>query len=99
MHRREFLIRSATGLGAAWLAQKNLLAALADLGRAPRHRRGIAGVEKRADRIDNTQGNEGTGIDRARDDLSSEIHPPEQRARAGVKRLEMALASAGEQHV
>src|SRR5258708_32584974 len=29
MHRREFLIRSASGLGAAWLAQKNLLAALA----------------------------------------------------------------------
>jgi len=30
MHRREFLIRSASGLGAAWLAQKKLLAALAD---------------------------------------------------------------------
>jgi aryl-alcohol dehydrogenase-like predicted oxidoreductase len=30
MHRREFLIRSASGLGAAWLAQKNLLAALAN---------------------------------------------------------------------
>jgi 1-deoxyxylulose-5-phosphate synthase len=28
MHRREFLIRSATGFGAAWLAPKNLLAAL-----------------------------------------------------------------------
>jgi aryl-alcohol dehydrogenase-like predicted oxidoreductase len=27
MHRREFLIRSATGLGAGWLASKNLLAA------------------------------------------------------------------------
>jgi 1-deoxyxylulose-5-phosphate synthase len=30
MHRREFLVRSATGFGAAWLARKNLLAALAD---------------------------------------------------------------------
>src|SRR6266853_6869142 len=30
MHRREFLIRSASGLGAAWLAQKNLLAALSE---------------------------------------------------------------------
>jgi aryl-alcohol dehydrogenase-like predicted oxidoreductase len=30
MHRREFLIRSATGLGAAWLTSKNVLAALAD---------------------------------------------------------------------
>src|SRR5467141_29135 len=30
MHRREFLIRSASGLGAAWLAQNNLLAALAN---------------------------------------------------------------------
>jgi len=29
MHRREFLIRSATGLGAGWLSSKNLLAALA----------------------------------------------------------------------
>jgi aryl-alcohol dehydrogenase-like predicted oxidoreductase len=29
MHRREFLIRSASGLGAAWLSSKNLLAALA----------------------------------------------------------------------
>ena len=29
MHRREFLIRSASGLGAAWLTPKNLLAALA----------------------------------------------------------------------
>lgn len=29
MRRREFLIRSATGLGAAWLSSKNLLAALA----------------------------------------------------------------------
>ena len=29
MHRREFLIRSASGLGAAWLNTKNLLAALA----------------------------------------------------------------------
>ncbi|MGA7658701.1 MAG: aldo/keto reductase, partial [Candidatus Sulfotelmatobacter sp.] len=29
MHRREFLTRSATGLGAAWLTSKNLLAALA----------------------------------------------------------------------
>lgn len=28
MHRREFLIRSATGLGAAWLSSKDLLAAL-----------------------------------------------------------------------
>jgi 1-deoxyxylulose-5-phosphate synthase len=30
MHRREFLIRSAAGFGAAWLAKKNLLAAIAD---------------------------------------------------------------------
>src|SRR5277367_4156510 len=30
MHRREFLVRSATGFGAAWLARKNLLAALAE---------------------------------------------------------------------
>src|SRR6267378_2248061 len=30
MHRREFLIRSASGLGAAWLAQNNLLAAIAN---------------------------------------------------------------------
>src|SRR5882672_1459144 len=30
MRRREFLIRSASGLGAAWLAQNNLLAALAN---------------------------------------------------------------------
>src|SRR5467141_3973796 len=30
MHRREFLIRSATGFGAAWLSRKNLLAALAN---------------------------------------------------------------------
>lgn len=29
MHRREFLIRSASGLGAVWLTPKNLLAALA----------------------------------------------------------------------
>jgi aryl-alcohol dehydrogenase-like predicted oxidoreductase len=29
MHRREFLIRSAGGLGAAWLSRKDLLAALA----------------------------------------------------------------------
>ncbi len=29
MHRREFLIRSASGLGAAWLNSKDLLAALA----------------------------------------------------------------------
>ena len=29
MHRREFLIRSASGLGAAWLSSKELLAALA----------------------------------------------------------------------
>src|SRR5271168_4013255 len=29
MHRREFLIRSASGLGAAWLGSKDLLAALA----------------------------------------------------------------------
>src|SRR5580700_6987289 len=29
MHRREFLIRSATGLSAGWLTSKNLLAALA----------------------------------------------------------------------
>ncbi len=28
MHRREFLIRSATGLGAAWLSSKNILDAL-----------------------------------------------------------------------
>jgi 1-deoxyxylulose-5-phosphate synthase len=28
MHRREFLVRSATGFGAAWLSRKNLLAAL-----------------------------------------------------------------------
>lgn len=30
MQRREFLIRSAAGFGAAWLAKKNLLAAIAD---------------------------------------------------------------------
>jgi aryl-alcohol dehydrogenase-like predicted oxidoreductase len=30
MHRREFLIRSAAGFGAAWLTRKNLLAAIAD---------------------------------------------------------------------
>jgi 1-deoxyxylulose-5-phosphate synthase len=30
MHRREFLIRSATGLGAGWLTSKKLLAALAE---------------------------------------------------------------------
>jgi 1-deoxyxylulose-5-phosphate synthase len=30
MHRREFLIRSASGLGAAWLTSKDLLAALAN---------------------------------------------------------------------
>src|SRR5258708_12881730 len=30
MHRREFLIRSASGLGAAWLAQKKAVAALAE---------------------------------------------------------------------
>lgn len=30
MHRREFLIRSASGLGAVWLTRKNLLAALAN---------------------------------------------------------------------
>jgi aryl-alcohol dehydrogenase-like predicted oxidoreductase len=30
MHRREFLVRSAAGFGAAWLARKNLLAAIAD---------------------------------------------------------------------
>ncbi len=30
MHRREFLIRSATGLGAAWLSSKTILAALAN---------------------------------------------------------------------
>jgi aryl-alcohol dehydrogenase-like predicted oxidoreductase len=30
MHRREFLVRSAAGLGAAWLSHKNLLAAIAD---------------------------------------------------------------------
>jgi aryl-alcohol dehydrogenase-like predicted oxidoreductase len=30
MHRREFLVRSATGLGAAWLTPKGLLAALAN---------------------------------------------------------------------
>ncbi len=29
MHRREFLVRSATGFGAAWLTRKNLLSALA----------------------------------------------------------------------
>jgi aryl-alcohol dehydrogenase-like predicted oxidoreductase len=29
MHRRDFLIRSASGLGTAWLTSKNLLAALA----------------------------------------------------------------------
>jgi aryl-alcohol dehydrogenase-like predicted oxidoreductase len=29
MHRREFLIRSASGMGAAWLTSRNLLAALA----------------------------------------------------------------------
>jgi aryl-alcohol dehydrogenase-like predicted oxidoreductase len=30
MHRREFLVRSAAGLGVAWLTRKNLLAAIAD---------------------------------------------------------------------
>jgi 1-deoxyxylulose-5-phosphate synthase len=30
MHRREFLVRSAAGFGAAWLSRKNLLAALAN---------------------------------------------------------------------
>src|SRR5229473_123588 len=30
MHRREFLIRSASGLGAVWLARKDLVAALAE---------------------------------------------------------------------
>ncbi len=30
MHRREFLIRSATGLSVGWLTSKNLLAALAN---------------------------------------------------------------------
>jgi aryl-alcohol dehydrogenase-like predicted oxidoreductase len=30
MHRREFIVRSAAGLGAAWLSRKNLLAAIAD---------------------------------------------------------------------
>jgi aryl-alcohol dehydrogenase-like predicted oxidoreductase len=30
MHRREFLVRSAAGFGAAWLARMNLLAAIAD---------------------------------------------------------------------
>src|SRR5260370_30916941 len=30
MHRREFLIRSASGLGAAWLTPKGLLASLAN---------------------------------------------------------------------
>jgi aryl-alcohol dehydrogenase-like predicted oxidoreductase len=30
MHRREFLVRSATGFGAAWLTRKNLLNALAE---------------------------------------------------------------------
>lgn len=30
MHRREFLIRSAAGLGAAWLSRKKVLAALAE---------------------------------------------------------------------
>jgi 1-deoxyxylulose-5-phosphate synthase len=30
MHRREFLVRSAAGLGVAWLSRKNLLAAIAD---------------------------------------------------------------------
>jgi aryl-alcohol dehydrogenase-like predicted oxidoreductase len=30
MHRREFLVRSATGLGSAWLTPKGLLAALAN---------------------------------------------------------------------
>lgn len=29
MHRREFLIRSATGLGAAWLGSKGILSDLA----------------------------------------------------------------------
>ena len=29
MHRREFLVRSATGFGAVWLTRKNLLNALA----------------------------------------------------------------------
>jgi aryl-alcohol dehydrogenase-like predicted oxidoreductase len=29
MHRREFLVRSATGFGAVWLSRKNLLASLA----------------------------------------------------------------------
>src|ERR1700737_2921656 len=30
MHRRQFLVRSATGLGAAWLSSKTILAALAN---------------------------------------------------------------------
>jgi len=30
MHRREFLVRSATGLGAAWLSRKSILNALAE---------------------------------------------------------------------
>jgi aryl-alcohol dehydrogenase-like predicted oxidoreductase len=30
MHRRDFLLRSASGLGTAWLSSKNLLAALAE---------------------------------------------------------------------
>ncbi len=30
MHRREFLVRSATGFGAAWLTRKHLLTALAE---------------------------------------------------------------------
>jgi hypothetical protein len=30
MHRREFLIRSATAAGAAWLSSKSILSALAD---------------------------------------------------------------------
>jgi len=30
MHRREFLVRSAAGLGAAWLSRKKLLAGIAD---------------------------------------------------------------------
>ena len=29
MHRREFLIRSATGVGAAWLSSKTILDAIA----------------------------------------------------------------------
>jgi hypothetical protein len=30
MHRREFLVSSAAGLGAAWLSRKKLLAGIAD---------------------------------------------------------------------